>query len=253
VNPVARTLTNLLVYGLGCLALIVIVVLVGVVISVGNITGGLERITGVLNQWAVEPPPNANVSQSPTIVNQVRPLGQLVSTSAQLAKADITVNIAQGRFGQCGYGASHVAQATIDAGIDLQSISPDAVQYDETTDTYTITVPAPIITSCRMDFIDQYSQRTTLIGCNPSWDDARQIAQYEGMIDFRNSAIEGGILRRAQLDAETVLTNFVGALTGSNVQIVFEPASSTFPANCNPEAPRNWTFDPVSGAWTRIE
>jgi hypothetical protein len=106
-------------------------------------------------------PPTAKVFSTQTIVNGIQPMGQLVSVSAQLAKADIYVGVKQGALNACGFSANHVAQGTVEAGIDLAQISDGDIVFDEKSNTFTITLPAPQLTSCRIDFIRQYQRSTT--------------------------------------------------------------------------------------------
>jgi hypothetical protein len=204
----------------------------------------------------VEPgPATGNVTSSQTIVNRIQPLGRLVSTSAQVARADIEVQIQQGAMGVCNHRANHVASATIEAGIDLLAIEPQAVTYDAETDTYTLYIPQPTVTGCSMDFIDQYDRQVNGPTCSVDWDDARQIAQYEALVAFRDEAVEGGLLVTAERDAQAALTSFITALTGSNVAVVFteNDGVETSPlAACDPEPPRDWQQDSLNGEWTRL-
>lgn len=233
--------------GVGCLglaAVIALVLLTGVV-SVNSVVGGFRDLLGTV---ANLPPPVANVSSTQTLVTGIQPLGQLVSVSTQLAKADIYVGIQQGALNTCGFGANHVAQGSIEAGLDLTRLTEADIRYDETRSTYIITVPAAQLTSCRVDYIRQYDRTTTV--CPVDWDEARLLAQYTALLDFRDDAIEGGILDRAQSEARIVLVNFVRLLTGRNVEIVFaQPETRTLPPSCNPDTPQNWRMDPLTGQW----
>lgn len=239
--------------GLGCLGVLGVVLLVLAIVTAGTFNGAV----GVLGQAAnflINPtPPAASVVSTQTIVTRVQPLGQLVSTRAQVAKADIEVNIQQARFGACDHNANHVAAATIEAGIDLMQLDENAIRYDAETDTYTLMVPRPVITSCSMDFIDQYDRQLGVPTCSVDWDDARQIAQYEALRDFRDDAIEGGLLQTAERDARQTLIGFVSALTGSNVIVEFvDVENAPDPAvGCNPEPPRDWMLNETTGQWVR--
>ncbi|MEL6270379.1 MAG: DUF4230 domain-containing protein, partial [Chloroflexota bacterium] len=161
----------------GCLGITAAVMLIAAFITARSITGGIA----LLGEWIEPPPPQGSTRTSQTIVTQIRPLGQLVSTEGSFAKADIAVSILQGRFSSCNHRANHVASATIAAGIDLFEVNENSVAYDPLTDTYTITVPKPVITSCSVDFIDQYERQLNIPTCSVDWDDARQIAQYEAL------------------------------------------------------------------------
>ncbi len=238
----------------GCLLIVLVVFFAGAALTAGTLGGGVLLLrTAAGSVFSVEPP-SGSATTSQTIVTQVRPLGQLISTSGGFAKADITVDIQQGRFSACNHTANHVASATITAGIDLYEINENSVTYDAATDTYNIVVPRPVITSCSMDFIDQYERRLAVPTCSVDWDDARQIAQYEGMISLRNDAVVGGLLETAERQTEFALTSFVTALTGSNVVIEFEEALQTTEeayGSCDPQPPRDWTYSTSDGQWIR--
>ncbi len=212
-------------------------------------TGAINGLVAALNS-ALNPPTVARTTSTQTIVNSVQPLGQLVSISAQLAKAEIDIGIQQGGLNACGFGASHVAQGTIEAGIDLSRISEGDIVFDATNDTYTVRLPAPQLTSCRMDYIRQYNRTTTV--CAVDWDEARLLAQYDALNDFRDDALEGGILERARREAQLVVSNFVYALTGSAVNITFQESENPIlPPSCVPEVPQGWSLDLVSQTWIK--
>jgi hypothetical protein len=173
-----------------------------------------------------------------------------VSISAQLAKADIFVGVQQGALNACGFGANHVAQGTIEAGIDLTQITESDVSYSNAMDTYTLTLPPPQLTSCRVDFIRQYDRTTT--ACSVDWDEARLLANYTSLLEFRDDALEGGILNRAEQEARLVLGNFVELLTQSNVEINFRALDGiTMPSSCQPEVPQGWVLNSEIGQWIR--
>ncbi len=234
--------------GLGCVLILMLPFVVAIVMGLTTINGIFGSIQGIFNPQI---PTVAQVSTTQTIVNSVQPLGQLVSVSAQLAKAEIKINIQQGTLNSCGFSADHVAQGTIEAGIDFTSIDESAILYNEVTDTYTIVLPPAQLTSCRVDFIRQYNRSFTT--CAVDWDEARVLADYTTLTDFRDDAVEGGILQRAQQEVRVIVGNFVQALTGSNVEITFaeNPATPNFPASCTPDIPQNWAHNDQTGEWIK--
>lgn len=239
-------LRGALIGGLGCLTVLVLLVFVPVLLglnTLGNVTASLG---GLLNPGGG--PRAAAVFTTQSVVTSVQPLGQLVSISVQYAKADINVQIAQGPLNSCGFGTSHVAQGTIEAGIDLTGIGPDDVSYDPLSNTYTITLPAPRLTSCRIDYIRQYNRSLTF--CAVDWDEARVLGQYIALTDFRDTALEGDVLTRARREAELLIGGFVRNLTGSNVIIEFQESEGpVLPSSCDPASPAGWSYNPETGAW----
>lgn len=65
------------------------------------------------------------VRSTRTILHGVQDVGYLVTKVAEVAKADIRVEVNQGFLNFGHYAASHVAVAAIEAGIDFSSIDVD--------------------------------------------------------------------------------------------------------------------------------
>lgn len=233
----------------GCLLLALIALLLPVFLGFTSLNGLLGNLQSTLT-GIVQPAPVAQTASTQTIVQSVMPLGQLVSVNVQLAKADIHVGVQQGALNACGYSANHVAVGAVEAGVDLTQISDANVIHDAVADRYTLTVPAPQITSCRIDFIRQYDRSTT--ACAVDWDEARILAQAVALQEFRDDALEGGILARAEREAAVALDSFVEALTGRPVEIVFAPSGeAATPPSCQPQPPQGWTFDPTTNSWSK--
>lgn len=129
--------------GIGC----IIISVACVILSLG-ITGfdPIGRISALFN-----PPTNARVASTRTIVVNIQALGQLVTTNVQLAKADINVSVRQGVLNAASYSVSHVAEGEISAGISLTDMTEDDVSYDPETDTYTVALPAAQLTGCHVN------------------------------------------------------------------------------------------------------
>ena len=76
---------------------------------------------------------------------------------------------------------------------------------------------------------------------------------------WRKSAIRvllDGLLPKAELVAEEVLTNLVKAVTGSDdVRVNFEseevPQPQGFPPSCRRELPSGWKFNEENDSWGR--
>ncbi len=235
-------------FSLPIIALLIILlsVLSGVTTFNSALTGIRDAITGIFDGGSA----TATVSSTQTVVNSIQPLGQLVSVSVQLAKADISVSVREGVLNSCSRTANHVAQGTIEAGVDLTQMRAEDVSYNALTDTYTITLPAPQITSCRLDLINQYQRSTSL--CGPAWENIRLLGTYVALTDFRDDAIEGGILDRARSEAHTTLTTFLQLATGQNVIVQFQdvdPDSPVYPASCTPPTPGTWRYNVQDRVW----
>ncbi len=233
---------------LGCLALLLLPIVV--LLLAGTVT--LNGLIGSAQSIFSPRPAVASVVSTQTILVGIQPMGQLVSVSTQLAKADVFVGVQQGALNACGFSANHVAQGTVQAGIDFSRITETNISYNDAANTYTISVPPAQLTSCRVDFIRQYERSVT--ACNVNWDDASQLARYQVMSEFRDDALEGGVLRRAEDETRVALSSFVRALTGANVEITFQQADGPAPLDpsCQPSPPQGWNFDTQTNAWLKV-
>jgi uncharacterized membrane protein YkvA (DUF1232 family) len=122
---------------LGCLAftgVISLIIFTGVAISilsgVWTINTVLASISGFFGQ-----PTTATVVPSRTIVTSLKPLGQLVSISVEVAQADIHVGVNTGGINLCGHSANHVAQGAVEAGVDITNVGEDSIMSLFVTDT----------------------------------------------------------------------------------------------------------------------
>lgn len=202
--------------------------------------------------WLTEPT-TAHVVSSRTLVSSIKPLGQLVSVSAEVAQADIFVSVNTGGLQLCNHSANHVAQGAVEAGVDITQVGEDSVSYDEATNTYTITLPAPSITSCRIEYIRQYELSGGNPTCGIDWDEVRVLGQYEATKLFAQDTIKAGILARAERETTLLMQSFIGALTnGAQVKVVYAAADGTeLPPSCQPQLPRGWEFDAEQNAWVK--
>lgn len=232
--------------GGGCLLVVVAILVVPMVLGMTTFDRILSGISSIFEAASAR----ATVLSSQTIVESIQPMGQLVTVSAQLAKINQQINVSQGVLNMCAYRVNHAVQGTIEAGIDLTQIGADALRYDTARETYILTVPAPQLTSCRIDEIQQYDWSVST--CNPDWDGARLLANYTALNQFREDAVEGGILRRAENETRLVLGNFVRLLTGHPIEIIFAQTESTMmPTSCNPEPPQGWMQNPTDNSWSK--
>ena len=118
-----------------------------------------------------------------TIVNSIQGMGQLVTVTSEVAKTDLKIEIKRGPLNLGGYSANHIAVGAIEAGINFDEIDEDSIRREG--DTYTLTLPASVITSCRIEHIDQNRHSFTLLSAD--WDMVRQMAQAEALARFAGS------------------------------------------------------------------
>lgn len=198
-------------------------------------------------------PATASVYTSQTILTNLQLLGQLVTISAEVAQADIQVGIKGGVLNFCGHGANHVAHGVIEAGINIMDLDENDISYDEENNHYTITLPAPAITSCRIEYIRQYERvGGGNIGCQTDWDTVRMLAQTVVMKAFVDDVLERGLLEQAKQQSTIVMSTFVSTLTNAQVTINYsEDNAVTLPSSCLPQPPSGWIFDEENRTWYR--
>lgn len=231
----------------GLLSLIVVGSIAFILVS-GTMTMG--NVLGSIGDFFNVEPASASVVPSRTIISSIAPLGQLVTVSAEVAQADINVTVDTGGLNLCGHNANHVAQGVVEAGIDMTLVGDENISYDAIEDRYTINLPAPQITSCRIEYIRQYERQGGGVGCNVDWDSIRLLAQYQATIGFATDTLEADILDRAERETTLLMGSFIAALTDSDVDINYADNSEiNLPPSCQPQLPRGWTLDPETQLW----
>lgn len=246
--PAGRSGCFWILVGVLVILLVVVLGIVGTVLvgitSLGNITSGFEAMF-------IPPEPIIQTTSTQTIVTNIQAMGQLVTISAQMAKADIDVAIRQGVLGANSFTTKHVAQGTIQAGIDLTLITPENVKHDTNTDSYTILLPAAGLTNCSVDYIRQYDYAGTVLPVDR--DEARLLANHVALLEFRDDALDSGLLDRAEQQAALVFANVIETITNKPVEVTFSDEPPALPPNCEPELPGRWTYDSTTQTWTRPE
>ena len=238
----------------GCLSVALIGIGLAVILgltSIGALVGGVSAALGGVTR--------ADVNLSRTLVTSVQPLGVLVTFRTDSMIENIRVGVQQNIGNACGVAASHMATGGVEAGIDLSQITDEDIVYDPLRNVYTITLPAPILTTCRIDTIQQYNRTFTL--CPVNWDTVRALADYMALIRLRDDAIAGGALERAAVEGALRLTSLLQNVTDAGIEIVFRDPVPPAPAgeadvialgaSCYPEPPAGWRLDPNTGGWTR--
>ena len=198
-------------------------------------------------------PTNTPISPS-RILKGIQEGGQLITVKKETADVGLEVRY-RGHI-NCEYSAKHAAIGVIESGIDLEAIDEDSIEYDYSSDTYTIVVPAPAITSCRIEKVDQYIQEgggTATCFAN-EWMDMESIARHLAMKRFVLEARQDDTLERAGKQAEYVLGNLIRELTGSRVHIEYAdaPDEPILPESCEHRLPLGWRQD-EDNKWIRTD
>lgn len=170
-------------------------------------------------QQLLNPTPVAYPSAA-TVILQVRALSRLESVQYTVEKV-VTAQSGQGGAlaPLLGDKLLFVAHGRVLAGVDLGKLGPNDVRVDDN-GAVTIILPAAEIFETVLDnnksFV--YDRTTGLFTKgDPNLETlARQVAERE----IRNGALEDGILRRAQTNAESIITSLLYSLKFTQVTIV---------------------------------
>ena len=223
---------------------------VEIVIAVVLLCAGafvVQKVSEVRNFFF---PNDVIVQNSRTIVTGLQGLGQLVTVSVEAVKTNVQVSVNQGFLNAGHYKANHIAVGVVEAGINFDAINEDSVKVED--DVYTITLPHPEITSCRIEHIDQNQHSFTLLSAD--WDLVRQLAQHEALAQFVDDLLEGGILAKAKEETAWRIGDFAARVSGMRVSVEYadESSEAQLPVSCQPDAPSGWARDD-DGGWRRAD
>jgi hypothetical protein len=204
---------------------LLILLAVGVALGVALTTGG------ILGLFGVNPQPTISAV---TVLERIESLAAL-TTSRYNFSSLVTSERQMPPLLAAIYGDRQVLLATgyIEAGVDLSGLTADDIAI--TDDTLTLTLPGAALTACALDeTATRVVERATGIFAPdaPALDsDARQFA----LAQFRDQALESGILQDAEDEARVIITALV---LGTNpalerVDIAFEePTTQALPDTC---------------------
>lgn len=198
--------------------------------------------------------PTPTFTPSPTpvppafIIQQLETQAQLVVVKDELTNRGFHVGV---NDGLCSHGGDFTAHGVIEAGLDFDEIDADSVTYDPRSQSYTLKLPAPELTSCRIEYIRLVKNSFSM--CSPDWDRTRTLAEVQVMSGFVKHAREDGLLEEAAERSELILGEFVRTLTGQRVNVVFEQrrASPKLDASCRPRAIGGWRYNSAKNIWQR--
>lgn len=200
------------------------------------------------------PLPTATNTPTPTpippafIIQQMGSQAQLVVVKNEITRRNFHVGV---NDGLCSHGGDFTAHGVIEAGIDFDEIDDDSVTYDSRNQTYTLNLPAPEFTSCRIEYIRLVGNSFSM--CNPDWDRARTLAEVQVMKDFVDESFEDGLLVEAKDNTEIILGEFVRNITGKRVKVNFESRSGTpkRDISCRLRAAGGWRYNSQKNVWQK--
>lgn len=223
------------------------VILLIVYIVINFFTPMTTSLSNLMNRLA--PPATADVVSSQAILSSLRGIGRLVTVTSDPHSRNVHVGVKQGIWifdGIGSYGADHLAEGIIEAGIDFTKIRSDSLRCE---DTCTLIVPHPTITNCTIVRLRQ-TEQSNAIG-RRDWELLEELGRYEAIKLFIDDVKELGILDNAKEETELILGEFVSGLTGKPVHIEFddEPDELEYGDTCHPDPPFGWSKE--GGQWSR--
>lgn len=182
------------------------------------------------------------------IIQQLETQAQLVVVQNEVAMRDFHVGV-DDRL--CSHGANFTAQGVIEAGIDFATIDEDRLSFDSDKRSYSLKLPAPEYTSCRIEYIRLRENSFSV--CSPDWDRSRIFAEVQAMMEFIKESEEDGLLLTAADHSAEILGDFIHTLTGKPVSVIFDERNGKpkMSVSCAPEVPAGWQHDSARNVWKR--
>ncbi|MCY3978081.1 MAG: DUF4230 domain-containing protein [Chloroflexi bacterium] len=182
------------------------------------------------------------------IIQRLETQSQLVVVKDEVAKRNFHVGV---KDGICSHGGDFTAQGVIEGGIDFDELNQESVSYNSRKQTYTLKLPAPELTSCRIEYVRLVENSFSM--CNPDWDRARTLAEVQVMDEFVKRSIEDGLLDDAAEKSKLILGEFVRTLTGKRVEVTFEEQrrSPKRDSSCRPTAGGGWRYNRTKNEWSK--
>lgn len=220
------------------------ILLLIVFLIINFLTPITSSISSLLDRLA--PPATAEVVSSQAIISSLRGIGRLVTVTSDPHKREVHIGVKQGFRGLTSYGANHIAEGIIEAGIDFTRIRSNGLRCE---DTCTLTVPHPTITNCTITRLRQ-TEQSFAIGSR-DWELLEELGRYEAIQLFIDDVKELDILDKAKEETEIILGEFVSGIIGKLVDVQFESEPNTLVTGdtCKPDQPFGWTK--VDGEWSQ--
>lgn len=161
------------------------------------------------------------VRPTPDVLRAVRDLARLESVSFHMERV---VDLRETQARAWGLVEAEdaillVAVGDVTAGVDLGAVRPDDVSVDHAASRATLTLPRATVFAARLDSSRTYvhSRTTDLLAQRQEQLETR--ARQEAERSMEAAAREGGILTRAEANAERTVTNLVRALGIADVTV----------------------------------
>jgi hypothetical protein len=227
--------------GLGCLVILLAVLFLGIVVagqSLGGFVGQFGNFFNVdVSFLNLDERATVNVPRNIYIppVERIQALSELTTTRFNYSQivtgqTDMPALLA----GLYGESLVMVAVGHVEAGIDLSHLTEADVSFDEESATLTIHVPAPVLQDCFLDEGESYiAQRQSGVFAQPSPALDTATRRY-AITQFRETALEDGILQEAASRTKDVLFDFLSITTEARLNLVMDEVSTdtSLPDTC---------------------
>lgn len=167
---------------------------------------------------------DVSVRSSGEVLRAVRDLARLETASFHMERVVELTSNQKRLFGliEAEDTILLVASADIVAGVDLAALGDDDLELDAEAGTARVRLPHAIVLSSHLDeehtFV--HGRRTDLLARRR--EDLETLARRDAVQTLARSAIEAGILTRAEQSAERVIRSLVESLGYEDVEIEFE-------------------------------
>ena len=169
----------------------------------------------------------------PVVLTELRDLSEFRAAEAEfevIVDRENDVRFVPGFI--AGDRVQYVAVGSVDATVDFSTLTDDAIEFDEETDSATITLPAPTIGDPVIDFensgvmnrdrgvIDRLSG---VFNDNPTEEESLIVEAQDKMLE---GVGETDLLERARTNTEKMLTTLLEGVGIDDVDVVFEDPSA---------------------------
>lgn len=183
---------------------------------------------------------------------QAEEKADLVVAEYEFIETDFHVGVDSGWRGWRSFGGDFVAQGAIEAGIDLTELNEDNIVFNADTESYTLLLPPPQLTTCNVKHIRLVKTDGNLL--NPDFDHLRVLAEIQVMAGFIKRALERGIIDEAKQSAALILEDIARTFTGKQVATEYEMlrGKPRMGLTCQPSA-SGWLFNPDKKVWEKTD
>jgi hypothetical protein len=210
-------------YYAGCLTgfVLIAIILIGA-LAFGfsnNLMGGLDWMNQLFGSAQMTLPANIYIPD----VERVQALTQLTTTSYNYAdvqggQRDMPAWLAT----LYGDSVVMVTVGIIEAGIDVSQISQEDIVFDETSKSLVLNLPSPTLQSCYLDENQSYIVERDTAAFGVPLASLEDTIRQRALLDYRDRAIEEGILDTARSEAEATMREFLGAVVGEDVNLIIQ-------------------------------